>query len=47
MDNIQEYQNNLLESIHHSEIPLEDESNNSGKKHFERLRDALSVRIFY
>ena len=44
MDNIQEYQNNLLESIHHSEIPLEDESNNSGKKYFERLRDALSVR---
>ena len=44
MDNIQEYHNNLLESIHHSEIPLEDESNNSGKKYFERLRDALSVR---
>ena len=44
MDNIQKYQNNLLESIHHSEIPLEDESYNSGKKYFERLRDALSVR---
>lgn len=44
MDNIQEYHNNLRESIHHSEIPLEDESNNSGKKYFERLRDALSVR---
>lgn len=44
MDNIQEYQNNLLESINYSEIPLEDESNNSGKKYFERLRDALSVR---
>ncbi|MBQ1654523.1 MAG: hypothetical protein II060_12115, partial [Bacteroidales bacterium] len=44
MDNIQGYHNNLLDSTNYSDLPLEDEINNSGKKYFERLRDALSVR---
>ena len=44
MDNIQEYYKNDMDSINCSELPKEGEENNGGKKYFERLRDALSVR---
>ena len=44
MDNTQEYYKNDMDSINCSELPKEGEENNGGKKYFERLRDALSVR---
>lgn len=44
MDNIQEYYKNDADSTNCSELPKEGVVNNGGKKYFERLRDALSVR---